>query len=319
MSKNTILQEVLQPMQENIQPLDMNGLKGRMLRLPAAKKKFKNQEILLLYGSHASIERVYGIAEFASSYGNVTVPDLPGLGGMDSLAKNGQTPDIDGLADYLAAFIKLRYKRKKVTILAISLSFAAVTRMLQRYPDLRKKVKLLVSLAGFSNKNDFMIPKNRRRLYILGTRIFDGKIMSWLYSKIALQPLFIRLIYTRLSIARKKLDHLSDEQRKISVEFEVKLWKDNDAQTYMTTVREMLTLDNCQVSVPMTVHHVSISNDQYFDKNRVEQHLRIIFDDYIEHQADMPNHAPSILADAKEASSSIPESLRKVLEKEASK
>ncbi|HEU4609283.1 MAG TPA: hypothetical protein VFS31_14300, partial [Chitinophagaceae bacterium] len=94
-------------MAEHILPLNINGLQGRMLRMPA--KKRTNKEILLIYGHHATLERWYGLVENLSEYGNVTMPDLPGFGGMQSFKKAGRKPDIDAFADYLAAFIKLRY------------------------------------------------------------------------------------------------------------------------------------------------------------------------------------------------------------------
>src|SRR5689334_19455199 len=124
-----------------IVPLNINGLEGRMLHMPAAKKG-RNREILLIYGHHAMLERWWGLVQNLNDYGTVTMPDLPGFGGMDSFAKIGRKPTIDAFADYMAAFIKLRYKRKRVTMVAISFGFVVATRMLQRYPELTKKVDL---------------------------------------------------------------------------------------------------------------------------------------------------------------------------------
>jgi hypothetical protein len=66
-----------------IQPLVINGLHGRVLRLPANNNKYAGKDILMLYGLHSSIERMMGIVENVADYGNVTMPDLPGFGGMD--------------------------------------------------------------------------------------------------------------------------------------------------------------------------------------------------------------------------------------------
>src|SRR5690349_17907325 len=100
---------------EYIVPLNMNGLKGRLLRLPP--KKNKKREILLVYGHHSSLERMYSIAQVLNAYGAVTLPDLPGFGGMDSFYKIKEKPDIDTMADYLASVVKLRYKGRRITIL----------------------------------------------------------------------------------------------------------------------------------------------------------------------------------------------------------
>src|SRR4051812_41134485 len=108
-----------------IVPLNMNGLKGRMLYAPTKNKKH-NREILVIYGHHAMLERWWGLVENLQAYGNVCMPDLPGFGGMDSLYKIGRKPDFDAYADYLAAFIKLRYKRRRVSIYAISFGFVII-------------------------------------------------------------------------------------------------------------------------------------------------------------------------------------------------
>src|ERR1700734_583988 len=98
-------------MEDYIVPLNMNGLQGRMLRLPAPLNK--KREILFVYDRHSSLERWWPLARELNRYGGVTMPDLPGFGGMHSLYRIGEKPSLDALADYLAAFMKLRYKRRR--------------------------------------------------------------------------------------------------------------------------------------------------------------------------------------------------------------
>lgn len=157
-----------------ISPLHINGLSGRVLRLPAPPKK--TREILLIYGHHASLERMFGIAEDLNQYGSVTMPDLPGFGGMNSFYKIGMKPTLDNLADYLAAFIKLRYKRSKITIIAVSFGFVVTTRMLQRYPHLTSKVNLLVSAVGFSHRDDFNFSRGRYLFYRSIAAVFSNRL-----------------------------------------------------------------------------------------------------------------------------------------------
>src|SRR5438876_991720 len=102
-----------------IVPLDMNGLSGRMLHMPAPKGK--SGEALFVYGQHSSLERWWGLMQYMNRYAGVTAPDLPGIGGMESFYKIGKKPTVDNFADYLAAFVKLRYKNKKVIIIGMSL------------------------------------------------------------------------------------------------------------------------------------------------------------------------------------------------------
>ena len=85
-----------------IQPLNINGLEGRMLHVPAPPKK--HREILLLYGHHAKLERWWSLVENLQQYGSVTMPDLPGFGGMDSFYRVHRRPTIDAFADYLADY-----------------------------------------------------------------------------------------------------------------------------------------------------------------------------------------------------------------------
>jgi hypothetical protein len=77
--------------------------------------------------------------------------------------------------------------------------------------------------------------------------------------------------------------------------------------------KEMANLDNCEDQVDLEVHHVSVEKDQYFDQATVEQHMRVVFNDYHEHIAVMDNHSPSINATKEKAAPLIPKTLRKVL------
>ncbi len=298
-------------MQSNMKPLNMNGLNGRMLQIPSTK--VKNREILLIYGHHASLERIYGIAESLSDYGNVTVPDLPGCGGMQSFYSIDMVPSIDNMADYLASFIKLRYRGKKVTVIGMSLGFVIVTRMLQRYPSLSKKIDLLISIVGFSHKYDFSFSKNWYLFYLYGAKFFTLRPASMFFYNVFLHPAVIRAAYSKTHNAKKKMESLSTEEAKRAIDFEVNLWRNDDIRTYMIMTTEMLQLDNCRKQVDLPVHHISVDSDQYFDHSVVEQHLRIIFTDFTEHIAKIPNHAPSVIANKKEAAPFVPKSIRSLL------
>jgi pimeloyl-ACP methyl ester carboxylesterase len=301
----------LDDMQAFIQPLNVNSLRGRMLRLKSTKHADK--EILMVYGHHSSIERMYGLAEVFQDYGNVTMPDLPGFGGMDSYHRIGVKPSIDTLADYLATFVKLKYRKKKVTIVAMSLGFALATRMLQRYPELQKKVTLLVSLVGFTRADDTILPKKMMYTYRALAHVFRRRVASMLFYNLILHPTVIRTFYAKTPNARKKFDHLSREDKRRALDFEVVLWRDNDVRTYMDMILEMMNLDNCKKQIKVPVHHVGVDGDQYFDNAVVEQHMRVIFSDYSQSMAVLPNHAPSIVATKEEAAPFVPKKLKKVL------
>lgn len=304
-------------MQKHIKPLNMNGLEGRMLRMPTnseSKTANKKKEILLVYGHHSSLERMYGFAEVLSDYGNVTMPDLPGFGGMDSLYKLDIDPTFDALADYLASFVKLRYKRKKFIIAGFSLGFVIVTRMLQRYPELAKQVTLLVSIAGFTHKYDFMFSQTRQRMYRLATSILGRKVPSTLFYNIGLHPSVIRKVYAQSYNAKSKFKGVDGTDRKAALDFEVILWRSNDVRTYMSTAKQMFELDNCSVQIPLDVHHINVDSDQYFDGRTVEQHMRVIFSDFHEHLSTIDKHAPSIIARREDARPLFPDSIFPLIE-----
>ncbi len=295
--------------------LDINGLEGRMLRLKSpGTRTAGNREILFIYGHHSSLERWWGLAQVLNRFGAVTMPDLPGFGGMDSFYTIGKKPTIDNMADYLAAFIKLRYRRKKVVIVGMSFGFAVATRMLQRYPELTKKVPLLVSAVGFAHKDDFTFSKLRYYTYRWGSKFFTFRPAAIFFRYTALNPTILRTFYGKTHNAKHKFALAeTPEQVKRLQDIEVDLWHSNDVRTWVYTTNEFLKLDNCGKRVNVPVWHIAAKNDHYFDNHLVEQHMRVIFSDYHSAEVDLKAHAPSTIADEKEAAPLIPPALRSYL------
>ena len=295
-----------------IVPLDINGMQGRMLHMPPPKGKSK--EILFVYGHHSSLERWWGLAQVLNTYGAVTMPDLPGFGGMDSFYTIGKQPTIDNFADYLAAFIKLRYKRKKCVIAGMSFGFIIVTRMLQRYPEMTKHVEMVVSVAGFAHRDDFIIPRPWYNLYRLTGYVFAHRAPAFLFSKLFFNSFVLRQAY-KIDSNRKMKGH-DPEVFERMLAMEVSLWRINDWRTAAVTIKQFLEVDNCQVQVHLPIYHVGMKGDQYFDNYRVEQHLRIIFDDFhLMALVDAKHHAPSVIATKQETWPFVPVKLRRVLNK----
>ena len=296
-----------------IVPLDINGMEGRMLYMEAPKNK-ANKHILFVYGHHSSLERWWGLVEVMNRYGSVTMPDLPGFGGMDSFYKLNKKPTVDNMADYLAAFIKLRFRRKRVVLVGMSFGFVVITRMLQRYPELTKKITLLVSLVGFGHHEDFTFSKSRYRAYLLGTKMLSHRLPASIFRHIALHPVVLKRFYAKTHNAKHKFKSAKDDddlQRLLEVE--VGLWHDNDVRTWAFTTTELLKLDNCFKRVDLPVWHVGSKADHFFDNHLVEQHLQIIFTKFNSAMIDLGSHAPSVIADAKTAAPLIPPALKRAL------
>lgn len=298
-----------------IVPLNISGLQGRMLHMPAAGKAKRN--ILFVYGHHSTLERWRGLAAVLSEYGEFTMPDLPGFGGMDSFYKVGRQPTIDNMADYLAAFIKWRYRRKgKITLVGMSFGFVVITRMLQRYPELVSKIDVLASLVGFAHRDDFLFSRRRHRVYSTITRILSYRLPAFIFRYTALTAPVLRAAYARTPNAKNKFKDVTDREAfDQQMDVEITLWHENDVRTHFFTNHEFLWLDNCTEQVDLPVWHVTTANDHFFDHAVVEQHMRIIFSDYHEAQTTMTSHAPSVIADASMAAPLIPEVLRQVLKR----
>ena len=294
-----------------IQPLNINRLEGRVLRLAAPSAR-RNREILLLYGSHSSLERMYALATEFNRYGPVTMPDWPGFGGMDSLFKIGKKPDIDTLADYLAAFVKMRYRRRRFTIVGMSYGFAVATRMCQRHPDIASRVDFVVSVVGFGRYDDFKISQRTFFFMKLGTRILKHRLPCAVAAAFMKGPT-ISATYTILAKRHVKMKDADATERRRRIEFEKVLWRINDLRTYFYTLDTMFHIDLCDIQTPLSVYHVAVQNDQYFNNKLVEQHLAIIYANVTTIDIKLDAHMPTIVATPKEVAPFIPSRLRKIL------
>lgn len=298
---------------KQLSPMHINGLKGRMLRISNKRKK---REILLVYGHHSSLERIYGIAEALADYGSVTVPDLPGFGGMDSLYKIGIEANFDTLADYLAAFIKTKYQNKRFTIAAFSIGFAITTRMLQKYPEIAEQVDFLVSVAGFTKKDDFRLSKGIQFFYRSLSGSMSGPVLSKIFRYVALNSLILKTFYRFMPNARHKFAGVNKELFKRYINFEVELWHNNDARTYLATAHAMFTADLTKDKVNLTVHHISIGDsDQYFNNDTVRKHLELVYKKCVVDQANLDSHMPSVIASKDEVIDLFPKSFTILLNK----
>lgn len=298
---------------EYILPLNVNGLHGRMLRAPSRAKKYQRREILLVYGHHAMLERWWSLVQNLERYGNVTMPDMPGFGGMDSFEKIGTKPSIDAHADYLASFIRLRYRRKRLTIYAVSYGFLVVTRMLQRYPELAGKVEMLISAVGFMHADDLVFKPFKRRVYSRIARLFASRPVAFFIRYCVLNKLALTYLYTKLPSSKRRMVEVAPEEFKASMEFEVKLWQANDVRTHWLTTSEFLKLDNTRIHIPLPVSHIVSRNDYYINNVSVEQHMRQVFSGYEQFESKSKAHVPSVLADKAAMGVLLPPALRRRL------
>lgn len=273
----------------------------------------KRTEILLIYGHHTSLERIFGVAELLNKYSGITVPDLPGFGGMETFYKIGKQPTLDNMADYLAAFINKYLKNKRFVIAGYSLGFVVVTRLLQRHPNIIKKVDMVVSIAGLVHKDDFIFKRRTFLIFRYGTSFFSHYLPAAFLKYIAFRGPFIRTAYRLVENRHSKLVDGDRTERDKRIAFEIHLWQCNDPRTYMSMGKTMFTLDLTDRQIDLPVYHVSLDNDRYFNNKSVEKHMRQIYRDFYQFRADVPAHSPSVIASAEQASPYIPEQLRRLL------
>lgn len=259
-----------------IMPLYVNLLQGRMLKIPS--KRNSKDEILVVYDRHNTLEQWWELDKVLSRYGNVTATDLPGFGGMKSFYRIGRKPTIDNLAEYLAAFTKLKYKRKNVTILGVGYGFAIVTRMLQNYPDIAKRTKMVISIDGYSRKDDFNYSILRRFFYRWGGFLGSFNLTSWLVKSLFISRFFIKWYTFNLSASKPWLDKLNKEEKNYYINGLIEDWQKNDLRTHLLSLRELMKLDNCRVPIDIPLWNIRLRNNE-LDSNVTEQHLRVIFKD----------------------------------------
>jgi len=298
---------------KTIEPIEINGLKGRMLRIGAPKNN--KAEILLLYGHHASLERMFGVAEALGKYAAVTMPDLPGFGGMDSFYNIHKKPSLDNFADYLYTFIKWRYKKRSVTIAATSFSFLVVTRMLDKYPEMKRQVTMIICFMGFLHKDAFILSKKMQNAGKIMGSLFSTRPLAWFARTFVLRKVFIRFAYKRAANSHAKMkDAENSDELNRRIEFETILWTTNDIRTHMYTQRLMLKVNLLNIRIPdLLVHYVGTMNDHFFDMNIIEQHLKIVYKRCSFAFTSLKAHAPTVIATAEDAKSMLPPKTLKIL------
>jgi len=295
----------------NISPLFINGLRGRVLHL--AGPKHDSPEVLFVYGHHSSIERWQGVAELMAQYAAVTMPDLPGFGGMDSLYKTRKPATLDNLADYLADFITHYYPAsKRFSVVGMSLGFVIVTRMLQRHPKLAPRITACISLFGFAHNDDFILPLKRRRFGLRVAKLFSRPGFAAAYRGALLNRFVLSRTYHRTPNAREKFKNATPEEHAANMDFEIELWQNSDLRTYMQTTAEFLQLNNTRVRINLPVYHVAVAQDRFFDNETVEKSLAKIYTNVIVLvELQNANHAPTRIKTAEEAKTFIPPELLK--------
>lgn len=250
----------------NIQNLRMNRLRGRFLRVTS--RTTASSEILVLPDVAMNLEMLSPLSQELGKHGNVTVVDLPGSGGMTSFYSIGQSPDIEQYASYIASFIKLRFKRRRVKIVCVGYSLAFVTRLLQRYPSVSKKVDVVVSLSGFLHTQDLALQPSQRTLLRIKRNLQSTRFASMIAHYTSMQP---SVIASSLQSRNIQLD----DEYMANV---VAAWRQLHIRTYRKMQLEQLRFNLCQQQLPTPLHYVHYPYYVYnLESDLVEAHLRVAY------------------------------------------
>jgi len=278
------------------------------------RKGRNNKEILVVYDRLGSIEEWWELVRVLNRFGAVTKTDLPGFGGMESFYKIKERPTVDRLADYMAAFVKLRFKRKQLIIVGIGFGFVIVTRMLQRYPDVAKKVSLVVSINGYAHKDDFRLNSSQRLFYRVGGWLGSRRIPAPSIQLMGLRSSLLRWYYLYWPTNVALLNEMDEATKQLFLSVKVSSWQRTNLRTHLSTLSESMKLDNCKKPIDIPLWHIPITADNRLDQQLVEQHLKVVYRDYHQNTVDL-SKTSMILLDNKAATQLLPTKLRRALAK----
>ena len=185
--------------------------------------------------------------------------------------------------------------------------------MLQRYPDIAARVDLLISVVGFTNKDELLFTKSRYAFYYGLASFFKYKLPSAFFHNVILHPAVLRTFYSRTHNAKHKFADLDAAGKAELTEFEIHLWRINEIRTYMTTTLTMMTLDNIQKKVNLPVWHIYVAADNYFNNDLIDTNMHKIFTDFTPVRAPIKHHMPNVTAGKDEAATLFPKKITQLL------
>ena len=299
-----------------ISEFEINGLQGRYWQAPALDKKDETKLIIVIYGSHSSLERNIGLAQYLRRFGQVLMPDLPGFGGMESFYKIKKKPTLDSYASYLNDFLKLKLKKdQSFVLIGFSLGFLVATQLLQKYPAWQKELRLAVSVVGFLNGITFKFSRAQKFWFFLIAEIVKSFLGSLLFRAVFLNRWVLKNFYARASFSKSKFTGYSLKERAQLLEMEIKLWQCNDVRTWAATIEEMIKCDLTTKKVKAKLLQLSAREDNFLNNELNKINLQKVYNEVVFFDVGLSAHAPTVIAGIDEIDEMIPKGLVKALKK----
>ncbi len=291
-----------------IQPFFINGLEGRFIYYPS-KQNPKNN-ILIVYDIDSNIEKWWGLVIALSRFGNVTMMDLPGMGGMDSFYKIKQLPTVYNYGNYLAAFIKLRFRRKRLHLIGLGYGVAIITSMLNQNDNLVRKFISINSINGYIHHDDFILTRFNKIATTANYYLFALLPLSFLVKPFTLTNSYLREKYVS-GISSKNVKEFG---KQFLERFIYDLENETDLRTRFFIYHDLLKLDLCNKQYNIPFKHINIgSNNLKLANKFVEQHFRIVYRNYTYLPSKLVRKIPLVLNDPSIALKMLPNKLRKDL------
>ena len=310
-NSQTAPQKMFSHPRATIRPLVIDQLEGRILEFKAAKAADRDQSIMLVYGQHASLERIFGIAEYMSQFGRVIVPDLPGFGGMTPFWRVQQKPSLENYARYLGQVIDQEIgPDQSLKIMAMSFGFWATTRLLQIEPRFVPRVRVMVSLVGFVNGRAMCFSRRLRSLYLTLGCLSRRQPGTWILEWVWLNPRMLRFLHERTGLWRAKFKAVEPRDRAAMIDFELNLWRINDTKTWVASCLQMITgslLGQPPIKTPLI--HVAVKGDQYIDPQQNQSDLEVVYNKVEIVTVTATAHAPPVIARADQFAQFVPADL----------
>ena len=277
-----------------IKPYEYKGLHGRYVHLPA-KSPAAKRTFIILYGHHATLERIIPIAETLSEYGDVYMPDNPGFGGMDSSYKIGQKANLEFFAGHLKYFIDNYVEPSRlISIMGISFGFQIAVDFVHRYPEYEQRIENLVSFAGFVSPRNIGMSPGKRILfkYLLG-KTGKSKLGAAVMG-LAINDFTITKIYQLTWKQNVRFDSIPPSAVDEYIAGQVMLWKSSDHRTHAQTGFDFFGANELSTYRfnDLSLIHVGIPRDHFINDAAVRKDMKLMFKKVLLLELDIPSHAP---------------------------
>jgi pimeloyl-ACP methyl ester carboxylesterase len=291
------------------------GLRGRyghwQAKSSAAKRTF-----VIVYGQHASLERLSPIIELFRRYGDVYAADNPGFGGMEPSYKIKRRPDLKFFADHLGHFVNTYVpKNRRITFVGVSLGFQIITEALNKHQGIQLRTEQLISLMGCISHKEIRLPLSYKvpLVYLMAL-----PVKTWLGSrifKLLARESVIVFAYLISKPIQVKLRGLTIKQSIVYAKQQAQLWIINDARTHASTAWDLVyhnDLSSYRIGVPTV--HLGVINDHVIDSGLVKKELVKVFKSVEIYDLALENHAPLDIDTEEDVRALMPKALAKLLE-----